>query len=100
MEDEPRRKKVDLEDYNELWIFIPENINILRNEFNLYRDLKPIKIIITGPPYGGKTTIAKMISEKYKIAHLTIDKICEWAKNEKGELGEEVKQQNEEMEEN
>ena len=106
MEDEPRRPKEDKEDYEERkfqWhceYGIPENIDILREEFNLYRDLKPIKIIITGPPYGGKSTIAKMISEKYKIIHLTIDKICDWAKNEKGELGEEVKKQNEEIEEN
>ena len=83
MEDEPRRQKEDLEDYNERkfpWhceFGIPENINILRDEFNLYRDLKPAKIIVNGPPYSGKTTIAKIISEKYKLSHLTIDKICD-----------------------
>ena len=106
MEDEPRRQKEDLEDYNERkfpWhceFGIPENINILRNEFNIYRDLKPCRIIIHGPPYSGKSTIAKIIYDKYKISHLTIDKICEWAKNEKNELGDEVRQKNEEMEEN
>ena len=106
LNDEPRRYKEDLEDYNERkfpWhceFGIPENINIIREEFNLYRDLKSSKIIILGPPYSGKSTIAKLISEKYNLSHLTIDKICEWAKNEKSPLGDEVRQKNEEMEEN
>ena len=105
MEDEPRRRKEDIEDFEERkfkWhceFGIPENIEKLSEEFNLYRDLKPIKIIISGPPYGGKSTIAKMISEKYKITHLTIDQICEWARNEKTELGNEVRQKDEEIEE-
>ena len=106
MEDEPRRPKEDKEDYEERkfhWhceFGIPENIDILNEEFNLYRDLKPIKIIISGPPYGGKSTIAKMISDKYKLTHFTIDKICEWARNEKNEFGDEVRKKEEEIEEN
>ena len=106
MEDEPRRQKEDLEDYNERkfpWhceFGIAENINLLREEFNLYRDLRPAKIMVLGPPYGGKSTVARIISEKYNISHLTIDKICEWIKNEKGPLGDEVRQKTEEMEEN
>ena len=106
MDDEPRRPKEDKEDYEERkfqWhceFGIPENIDKLSEEFNLYRDLKPIKIVISGPPYGGKSTIAKMISEKYKISHFTIDKICEWARNEKNEFGDEVRKKDEEIEEN
>ena len=106
MEDEPRRQKEDLEDYNERkfpWhceFGIPENMSKLLDEFNLYRDLKPAKILILGPPYGGKSTVAKIISEKYNISHLTIDKICEWIKKEKSPLGDEVRQKIEEMEEN
>ena len=41
---------------------IPENMDLLRQEFNLYRGIKPIKIIISGPPCGGKTYIAKKIA--------------------------------------
>ena len=106
MEDEPRRPKEDKEDYEERkfkWhceFGIPENIELLSEEFNLYRDLKPIKIIVLGPPYGGKSTIAKIISEKYKLTHYTIDKICEIVKNEKSEFSEEIKKKDEEIEEN
>ena len=48
---------------------IPENMDLLRQEFNLYRGIKPIKIIISGPPCGGKTYIAKklLINLKYYI---------------------------------
>jgi hypothetical protein len=56
--------------------------------------------MVLGPPYGGKSTVAKIISEKYNISHLTIDKICEWIKNEKRPLGDEVRQKAEEIEEN
>ena len=106
MEDEPRRPKEDLEDYNERkfpWhceFGIPENINKLRDEFNIYRDLKPIKIIVSGPPYSGKSTISKIISDRYKINHLTIDKICDWAKSDKTNFGDIVRQKSNEMEEN
>ena len=41
---------------------IPENMDLLRQEFNLYRGIKPIKIIMPGPPCGGKTYIAKIIA--------------------------------------
>jgi len=106
MEDEPRRQKEDLEDYNERkfpWhceFGIPENIDKLREEFNIYRDLKSIKILVLGPPYSGKSTIAKKISEKYKLSHFTIDKICDWAKNEKTPLGDETREKCKEIEEN
>ena len=89
MDDEPRRQKEDQENYNETkfpWhceFGISENIDILRNEFNLYRDLKPAKIIILCPPYSGKSTVDKIISNKCKISYLTIDEICDWIKNEK-----------------
>ena len=106
MEDEPRRPKEDLEDYNERkfpWhceFGIPENIDKLSEEFNIYRDLKSTKILVLGPPYSGKSTIAKKISEKYKLSHLTIDKICDWAKNEKTPLGDETREKCKEIEEN
>ena len=58
---------------------IEENINLLINEFKLYRNIKPIRIIINGPPSGGKMTIAKLLSEKYRLSIFNIKSICEWA---------------------
>ena len=37
-------------------------MDLLRQEFNFYRGIKPIKIIISGPPCGGKTYISKKIA--------------------------------------
>ena len=78
---------------------IPENMDLLRQEFNLYRGIKPIKIIISGPPCGGKTYIAKKIANQFKILHLTIPDLITWAKNLKNKLGEEMKLKMKEMEE-
>ena len=78
---------------------IPENMDLLRQEFNLYRGIKPIKIIISGPPCGGKTFIAKKITNQFKILHLTIPDLITWAKTLKNNLGEEMKQKMKEIEE-
>ena len=78
---------------------IPENMDILRQEFNIYRGIKPIKIIITGPPSAGKSYIAEKISKQFKITHLTMLDIVEWAKNLKNFLGEETRKNLKEIEE-
>ena len=105
--DEKKRMGERIEDYNKRlfkWhceTGIEENINMLIKEFKLYRDLQPIRIIINGPPSSGKMTIAKMISEKYKINIFNIKTICEWADKlgEKNPLGKEIKEKREENEE-
>ena len=79
---------------------IPENIDKIRDEFNLYRNLKPIKIVITGPPSGGKTTLSKFISNRYKLNYYQINQFCDWAKNLNNALGEETKIHLQEIEEN
>ena len=67
--EEQRKEKENIMDYKERqfkWhceYGIPENIDKLRDEFNLYRNLRPIKIVITGPPCGGKTTLCEYISK-------------------------------------
>ena len=78
---------------------IPDNMDLLRQEFNLYRGIKPLKIIISGPPCGGKTYIAKKIANQFKILHLTIPDIITWAQNLKNNLGEEMKRKMRENEE-
>ena len=78
---------------------IPDNMDLLRQEFNLYRGIKPLKIIISGPPCGGKTYIAKKIANQFKILHLAIPDIITWAQNLKNNLGEEMKRKMKENEE-
>ena len=105
LDDEERKSREDKEDYQGRkfpWhceFGIPENLNIIRDEFNLYRNLKPIKIVITGPPCGGKTTLAQMISNKYKIKYYQMNQFCDWAKNLNNALGEEAKTHLQEIEE-
>ena len=99
-----RKQDEDIEDFNKRrfkWhceYGIPENLDILRNEFNIYRNLKSVKILILGPPTSGKSEIAKKIATKLKLSHLRIQDIIEWAKNQ-SELSEEVKQKEIEIEE-
>ena len=71
------------------------------DEFRLYRGIKPIRLIINGPPSRGKITIAKVLSEKYKLSIFTIKDICTWADNlgESDPLGKEIKEKREEIEE-
>ena len=104
-EDEPKKENETNEEYNNRkfkWHCekgIPENMDLLRQEFNLYRGIKPIKIIISGPPCGGKTFIAKKLSNHFKILHLTMPDIISWAKNLKNFLGEKMRQKMKEIEE-
>ena len=79
---------------------IPENMDKLREEFNLYRNLKPIKIVVQGPPCGGKTTLCEFLTNKYKLNNYKINQFCDWAKNLNTPLGEETKQELIEIEEN
>ena len=104
-EDEPQKQNESIEDYNKRkfkWHCekgIPENMELISQEFNLYRGIKPIKIIITGPPSGGKSYIAEKIAKQFKITHLTMVNIYQWAKNLKNKLGEETRQKMKENEE-
>ena len=103
---EPKKNFESKEDY-EKRLFkwhceygIPENLDLLRNEFNLYRGLKCIKILVLGPPYSGKTFIANKISNKLKLSNLIISDIINWGKELNNELGDEIRDKLIEIEEN
>ena len=103
---EPQKSYESKEDY-EKRLFkwhceygIPENLDLLRSEFNLYRGLKCVKILILGPPCSGKTTLANKISEKLKLSNLKISDICDWGKELNNELGDEIRDKLIEIEEN
>ncbi|XP_067000043.2 adenylate kinase 7-like [Anabrus simplex] len=92
----------------------PENIQRVVSEFREVRGLKPIKIYLHGPPVSGKTTLAKMLCDRYKLHYLGIKEVIEEAiknlkefierneakKKEEGTIREEVEdeQQEEEVE--
>ena len=78
---------------------IADNIDLLIKEFNLYRDIKAVKIVITGPPSSGKTTVAEFLSEKYKLSIFNIKNICEWANKLDNDLGNEIREKYIEIEE-
>ena len=106
MEDEERMKGEDKEDYEKRkfqWhceYGIPENLALLREEFNLYRGIKPIKIIVLGPPCGGKSLIASKLSKKLKISHLQTPAVVSWAQSLSNAFGELTRQKWREVEEN
>ncbi len=43
------------------------------NEYKNARGLQPLKIAIHGPPYSGKTTLAKKIAEHYQIHYVNAE---------------------------
>ncbi|CAH8429732.1 unnamed protein product [Schistosoma haematobium] len=49
---------------------IPTNISQLINEFIEEHQLKPLRICILGPPYIGKTTLAKELCKIYRLHHI------------------------------
>ena len=44
-------------------------------------------IIVQGPPASGKTTLAKAISEKFSLPHISRDNIQEWLSEVNSEKG-------------
>ena len=76
---------------------IPENAEKLRQEFNQYRGMHNLKVLITGPPGSGKSYIAEKLSKFFNIPHFKINDIIEWGKTFTDELGEEIKAKLEEI---
>ena len=79
---------------------IKENISQIIKEFKLYRQLNSLRIIISGPPLGGKSSLAEFLSKKYQISRFDVKTVLEWGeKNGDNELVQEIKQKKEEIEE-
>lgn len=52
-----------------------EFANDLKKEFEETRNLKPLRIVIIGPPYVGKSATSLILSSFYKIPHLNIKNV-------------------------
>ena len=48
---------------------------MLNKEFNLFRGLFPLKLLITGPPASSKTHYAHQLSELYGVPHIKIQEL-------------------------
>ena len=100
-----RKPDEDIEDYDKRkfkWhceYGIPDNMDKIRNEFNVYRGLKSVKMCIVGPPSSGKTKISKQIAEKLQIPYLTVDNVIQWGKELQNEFGDEIRMKEQEIEE-
>ena len=79
---------------------IKENIEKIISEFKLYRQLNSLRIIIAGPPSGGKSSLAEMLSKKFRISKFDVKNILDWAEQDKDSaLSKEIKQKKIEIEE-
>jgi len=81
---------------------IVENALQLNEEFNEARNLKPMKVFITGPPASGKTHFSEVIATNYNIPRVHVkeitDKAFSMSKTEEEEgLAAEIKAKVEEL---
>lgn len=52
-----------------------ENIQLVKQEFAKERNLKPVKIFISGPPCSGKTFFGKQMAEHYNVPHINMERL-------------------------
>lgn len=76
---------------------IPDNLDKLRYEFSLYRNLKNQKIFVWGPPSSGKSTLSDKLSEQLKLPHIKLKDLIDIAKRRKNPLGEEIRKKIKEL---
>lgn len=75
----------------------PKSMPLLNAEFNLFRGLFPLKVLITGPPAAGKTHFASKLSEAYGVPHIKIGDLIAVAVKQQGPLGDEIRAKIEEL---
>jgi adenylate kinase len=51
---------------------IIKKVDVLNAEFNLFRGLNPVKILITGPPASGKTFYTDLLAKYYNIPKVNV----------------------------
>lgn len=76
---------------------IADNLEKIKAEFKEYRNLKNMKIFVTGPPGSGKTTLGSILAKEYNLPHLKIADMIEQAKKQNNQLSLELNQKHEEL---
>ena len=74
-----------------------DSMKLLNEEFNLFRGLFPLKVYIGGPPASGKSHFTKLLAESYGIPHLRISDMVDHARKLKDDMGDEIRQKEEEL---
>jgi adenylate kinase len=72
-------------------------MQMLNEEFNLYRGLFPLKVFITGPPASGKTHYASKLAEAYGVPHIKILDLVQMGYKLKDAFGDEIRNKAEEI---
>lgn len=49
-----------------------ENVIDIVDEYKVARNLQPVKIVVLGPPASGKTRLAKILGEHYRINYVHV----------------------------
>jgi len=50
---------------------------LIKDEFAKARGLKPIKILISGPPCSGKSFFGQQLGEHYNVPHIHMQKLLD-----------------------
>ena len=67
------------------------SIPMLLQEFNLYRGLFPLKVLVAGPPASGKSHFALLLSQKYGVPLIKIEDLVALGDDLEDDLGDKIK---------
>lgn len=67
--------ELEIEWKNEL--NLAENMHNIVTEFRKGRQLKPLRILLHGPPAIGKTRLAEKLCSIYGVQHITVKKMID-----------------------
>ncbi|EER18593.1 hypothetical protein Pmar_PMAR008923 [Perkinsus marinus ATCC 50983] len=71
-------------------------IEKLIEEFCTWRNLRPLKLVLIGPPASGKSFYATKVAENYRLAHITVGPVIEGALKRGREVKELIDPENQE----
>ena len=54
---------------------LPENIQLVKKEFEKQHKHRPIKILIAGPPASGKSFFGQQMAEHFNVPHIHMEKL-------------------------